>query len=128
MSIQDKILDKLADRILEDKSGNSTSSIYSSYIDTMVIIRTYSAGVFYGKLKQIENDALILDHAKRIWCWYGANSLSDIAIQGVTDKSQTKICAPINNHLIKGFIEIIPLSENALSNLDSIKIWSQIND
>lgn len=124
-TLQDKILSKITDRILGD--CDHQNSIYDNHINTMVITRTYSAGVFYGKLKQVENDTLILDNARRFWCWYGANSISDIALYGVSDKNQSKICAPINNHLIKGFIEIVPLSSLALENLDSIQNWSQKN-
>jgi len=103
-------------------SGN-TGNIYSDLYEKTVIVRTYFAGVFYGKLKKVESDSLILNDCRRIWKWYGANNLSNMALVGVTDKSQTRISPKTQNHLAKGFIEIIPMSTDAVKNLDSVSDW-----
>ena len=123
--IADKVLNKMlnAEQIAIDTGSNSTQNIYSDLYEKTVIVRTYSAGVFYGKLKQVENDSLILNDCRRIWKWYGANNLSNMALVGVTDKSQTRISPKTQNHLAKEFIEIIPMSTDAIENLDSVSDW-----
>ena len=123
--IADKVLNKMlnAEQIAIDTGSNSTQNIYSDLYEKIVIVRTYSAGVFYGKLKQVEGDSLILNDCRRIWCWYGAKNLSNIALVGVTDKLQTRISPKTQNHLAKGFIEIIPMSNDAINNLDSVPDW-----
>ena len=143
-NISNQLIDNIIDRLFQnnntetentnpisfDKSDISLDkieSIYNDYLNKPVIIRAYSAGVFYGTLANVENDAVILNDSRRIWCWYGANSLSDIALYGVQDTKQTKICAPLKNHLIKEFIEILPLTDEALKNLNSVTNWSQSN-
>lgn len=40
------------------------------------IIRTYSAGVWFGKLKEINDTKAIVTEARRLWKWSGAASLS----------------------------------------------------
>lgn len=47
-----------------------------------VIIRTYSAGVFAGYLKSREGQEVVLLHARRLWQWAGASSLSQLAESG----------------------------------------------
>jgi hypothetical protein len=50
-----------------------------------VIVRTYSAGVHYGKLaaQSADGKRVTLTGARRIWSWKGANTLHEIALRGV---------------------------------------------
>lgn len=121
--IADKVLNKILNADAEPICIDNTKNIYDNLYEKTVIVRTYSAGVFYGTLKQVENDSLILDNCRRIWRWYGANNLSNVALVGVTDISQTYISPKTQNHLAKGFIEIIPMSDGAIKNLDSVSDW-----
>lgn len=134
-NLRDEVVNKITDKLLSESCEMKYSdgkmeltaftTIYDNLIGKIVVVRTYSAGVFYGKLQQVESDTLILNQCRRIWCWYGANSLSDIALKGVADKSQSKICPSIDNHLVKNFIEIIPCNEIAIENLNSVPNWSK---
>lgn len=125
--VADKVLNKIlnadAEPIEMHTNFTNTQNIYNDLYKKIVIVRTCSAGVFYGKLKQVENDSLILNDCRRIWRWYGANNLSNMALVGVTDKSQTRISPKTQNHLVKGFVEIIPMSIDAINNLDSVSDW-----
>ena len=47
-----------------------------------VIVRTYSAGVHFGELVSREGKEVVLQNAKRIWSWKGANTLHEIAVRG----------------------------------------------
>jgi len=94
-----------------------------------VLIRSYSSGVHYGYLKE-EKDLLAglsvtLVNSRRVWNWYGAASLSQLAIDGVKDKENSKIAMILPEIQIQQVIEIIPLSKNALENLNEVPIWKQ---
>jgi uroporphyrinogen-III decarboxylase len=121
--IADKVLSKILNADAKPICIDNTKNIYDNLYEKTVIVRTYSAGVFYGILKQVEGDSLILNNCRRIWKWYGANNLSNMALVGVTDKLQTRISPKTQSHIAKGFIEIIPMSIDAIENLDSVSDW-----
>jgi hypothetical protein len=82
------------------------------------IIRTYSAGVWFGTLDQKAGNEVIVTYARRLWRWWAAESisLSAVAIHGVKDKSD--IVAPVASVWLEA-IEIIPCSEAAIASLES---------
>lgn len=82
-----------------------------------VLIRTYSAGVHFGELKNREGQEVHLLNARRLWSWNGALSLSEVASKGVSIKD-SKISVPVEEILLTQAIEIIPIS--AESNLNSL--------
>lgn len=92
-----------------------------------VLIRTYSAGVHFGYLKRKEYTqagiVVELINARRIWSWQGANSLSQIANDGLKPSSGTKIAMPITIELVA--IEIIPILDKARIALESVPQWKQ---
>jgi len=53
---------------------------------TLVLVRTYSAGVHFGTLLERNGKEVTLSDARRIWSWSGANTLHEIAISGVTGR------------------------------------------
>jgi hypothetical protein len=77
-----------------------TNNLYKDYIDNFVIIRTYSAGVFAGTLKQVENDKVELENTIRIWYWEGAFSLSQLAMEGVKKPDECKFAVTVDKILL----------------------------
>lgn len=85
-----------------------------------VIIRTYSAGVHVGILENPwdnVNAPVLLKNARRIFRWYGANTLNEIANNGV-DRSKSKISEPVPEISLSP-IEVIPVAEG----VDLTKVW-----
>ena len=78
-----------------------------------VIIRTYSAGVWFGVLERKAGAEVILTNARRMWKWKCVKgiSLSEIALYGI-DKGESRICAPVPRVWLKA-IEIIPVTADA---------------
>jgi hypothetical protein len=92
------------------------------FIGKKVIIRTYSAGVFFGTLIEKAGKEVILNAARRLWYWDTADkgiSLSDVAIGGIG--KETKACAAVDIWLEA--IEIIPCSDIAIKSIESTSVY-----
>src|ERR1017187_2542618 len=68
--------------------------------DSMVIVRSKSAGVFYGELMADYDDTIKtgrvnLSNARRCWYWSGAASLSQLAIDGTSKPKDCKFPAAV---------------------------------
>ena len=88
-----------------------------SRVGQHVLIRTYSAGVHFGRLKFRNGTEATLSDARRIWSWKGANTLNEIATKGI-DQSASNVSQPVPEIDLTNVIEVIPLSEAARSNLE----------
>ena len=75
-----------------------------------VIIRTYSAGVWFGRLKEKASDEVILTQARRMWRWWANESisLSGVALYGI-NQEKSRIAGAIDSVWLQA-IEIIPIS------------------
>lgn len=73
-----------------------------------VIVRTYSAGNWFGVLEQKSGKEVILKDARRMWRWWAKKSisLSACALYGVIHE-KSKIVAPLESAWLEA-IEIIP--------------------
>ena len=81
-----------------------------------VIIRTFSAGVHFGTLVERSGKEVLLSNAKRIWSWTGANTLHEVATEGVGVTS--KVSSLIKVILLTEVIEILPCEDKAISCLE----------
>lgn len=86
-----------------------------------VIVRTYSAGVHFGYLKSRNGKEVELERSRRIWRWFGAWTLSEIATSGL-DIEKSKIAAPVNIALTEA-IEIIECTPEAVKIIEAAK-WA----
>lgn len=82
-----------------------------------VIIRTYSAGVWFGVLKQKAGNEVILTKARRMYKWWAKESisLSGVARHGIK-QDNSKICGELDAVWLEA-IEIIPVAGNAAESI-----------
>ena len=97
---------------IEDEKGNR-----------LVVIRSYSAGVHFGYLKEKTTTEVTLLNSRRIWAWVGAASLSQLSQEGVLKPNDCKIAMIVPEITINGWIEIIPASEKCLQSISGVKEW-----
>jgi hypothetical protein len=88
------------------------------WIGKKVIVRTYSAGVFFGEIELKANDEIILKNARRLYYWKTKNngiSLSEVANDGLDNIS--KVCQKVSHIYLKA-IELIECSYEAIKNIE----------
>jgi hypothetical protein len=90
-------------------------------IGTYSIIRTYTAGVWFGKVLSKKDNEIILGEARRLYYWKTSNkgiSLSEVAIHGL--HSDSKVCEAVAKIWLQP-IEIIPCTDDAIKNIQGQK-------
>jgi len=97
----------------------------SKNIGKICMVRTYSAGVFYGKLESLEGQHGVVKKARRVWYWDGAASLSQLATKGSSAPENCKFPCAVESVELTEIIEIIPMTAKAIKALDSVKIWEK---
>jgi hypothetical protein len=90
-----------------------------------VIVRTYSAGVFAGYLKEREEKHAILVKARRIWYWDGAASLSQLAMEGTSKPNNCKFPCEVDEVILTEAIEILTCTEKARLSIQGVAKWEQ---
>ena len=110
MNIDDLTLGQL--KAINKMQGNETGSVKT--IDTfaignIVIIRTYSAGVWFGTLIEKSGNEVILQDARRMWKWWAKESisLSGVVAYGII-LEKSKIAPAIPSVWLEA-IEILPM-------------------
>lgn len=90
----------------------------NAMIGKKVIIRTYSAGVWFGELEQKSGNEVILKNARRMWKWWAKEgiSLSACALYGVKHE-QSKIVEAVDSVWLEA-IEIIPCTDISIKSLE----------
>ena len=89
-----------------------------------VMVRTYSAGVFYGQLKSCKGKEVVLTNARRVWYWAGAASLSQLATEGTKNPGACKFPVKAAEVILTEAIEILAVTPAALKSLDGVPVWS----
>lgn len=82
-----------------------------------VVVRTYSAGVHVGILVRREGKEVTLANARRIWRWFGANTLNEIANKGVGAGS--KVSETTAEVVLTEAIEVLTCTSAARANLEA---------
>lgn len=87
------------------------------------IIRCAEAGVFFGHLKERSGGEATLTDVRRIWYWDGAASLSQMAMEGVSNPVACKFSVTVPEMIVLGVIELIPCTEKAVKSIAEVAAW-----
>ncbi len=90
-----------------------------------IICRTYSAGVFAGTLVKRDGREVELAHARRLWYWEGAASLSQLAVEGVSKPEKCKFPCEVPSVLLLETIEILSVSHDARKSIAEVPVWKR---
>ena len=102
----------------QQQQGTAQQPTLNGMLGQKVIIRTNSAGVWFGTLSDKAGNEVILTDARRMWFWKAKQSisLSAVAIHGI-DEGASKIVEPVASVWLEA-IEIIPCEAAAVKSLE----------
>ena len=91
------------------------------------VIRTNRAGVFFATLAEFDKSSRIatLNECRRLWSWVGAASLSQLAMEGVKSPDKCNFTVTVPTMQVMEVIEIIPCTEEAIKNIESVRVWKR---
>lgn len=94
-----------------------TETINDFALGKEVIIRTYSAGVWFGVLEKKEGNEVVLSNARRMYQWWCKKSISlSGVVQYGIKQEKSRICGPIP-HVWLEAIEIMPIVGDAAKSI-----------
>ena len=87
------------------------------------IVRADRAGVFFGEIESRTGSEVTMRNVRRIWRWEGANSLSQLAVDGTSMGNRCKFSVEVESMTILGVIEIIPCTTKATKSISEVQEW-----
>ncbi len=87
-------------------------------MQTRVMVRSSDSGVHIGTMVSREFRDVTLRDARRIWRWYGANTLNEVAVQGI-DSGKSRVSESISEILLLEVCEIMPVTDTAWSSIQA---------
>lgn len=91
---------------------------------TRKIVRSESAGVFFGEIESRDGSTFVLRNARRIWYWAGAASLSQLAQSGTSKPEKCKFPTPVDRVEVFRVCEVLDVTPAAAASIDAVKEWS----
>ena len=92
-------------------------------IGKKVIVRGARSGVFFGTLEREDGQRVEMSNVRNIWYWSGAATLLQLAAEGVKNPKDCKFSRPVKSLAILDAVEIIPCTDEADANIESVEIW-----
>jgi ligand-binding sensor protein len=91
-----------------------------------VVVRGQYSGVTVGRLVEWdrENGIITLDDARQVWRWRGANTLHEMASEGINVAQYSRVSAPATCqvHVIDA-VKVIDVEPRALASLTT-SVWN----
>ena len=98
-------------------------------IGKKVIIRSYGAGVFFGTLNEVEprDDKYTVEllDCRRLWPWYGACSITQLAVDGTAEPKNCKFTVTEPSIVVSSVIEIHECSDKAIKSIEGVEEWKK---
>jgi hypothetical protein len=92
---------------------------------TIYMVRTHSAGVFFGEIVERNGKEVMMRNARRVWYWAGAATLSQLATEGTTKPKQCKFPCTVPEVVLTEAIEILPMTAEAVESLGRVPVWAE---
>ena len=99
-------------------SAQSQAPSLNNMIGKKCVVRTYSAGVWFGEIAEKSGNEVIVKNARRMWKWWAAEgiSLSAVALHGIKHNG-SKIVEAVPAVWLEA-IELIPASDKAVASIE----------
>ncbi len=94
-------------------------------MDKRKIVRTYAAGVFFGRVVSRKGTEMKMRNARRLWYWDGAATLSQLAMEGTKAPANCKFPCAVSEVVLTQVIEILSVTEQAALSIDNVPVWKR---
>lgn len=96
-----------------------------------VIARSADAGVFAGELVAPVTElgdgtpltSVTLAHARRLWYWAGAATLSQLAVSGTSKPADCKFPPEVTTIVVMGVCEVLAVTDAAWASIAEVPAW-----
>jgi len=94
------------------------------FIGKYVIVRDHYAGVLFGILESYTEKNTVLSNMRKLYYWSGANTIEQIAEEGVKDPKNCKFTQTIEGKSEACFrVQLIPCTKESIENIKNVPIW-----
>ena len=97
----------------------------NTQIGKKVIVRADKAGVFFGTLVAKNGLEVQMKDVRKLYYWSGANAIEQIALEGVKNPQNCQFTVSNEEATISNYIQIIPCSEEAITNIENVPVWKK---
>ena len=119
MNLDDLTLGQI--KSLQGLMGSSNDGL-NAHVGKKCIVRTYSAGVWFGEIEQKAGNEVIVKNARRLWRWHTKKGISLSAIaRGDIDLDKCRIPEAVDSVWLEA-IETIPCDNEAIRALEGAKV------
>lgn len=87
------------------------------------IVRCDRSGVYAGFVSKDNGQTVEILRARKLWYWSGAASLSQLAVDGVSDPDGCKFPCELDSVSVRDCIEIIPATSKCYDSISSVSVW-----
>lgn len=98
----------------------------TSYVGKKCIVRGEKSGVFLGEITFLDtaSKTVELKNVRRLWRWYGAETVEDLAKFGVSRPNDCRFPVLVGKKLIQDYCEITEATDESVNSLMEVKIWT----
>lgn len=89
------------------------------------IVRGDRSGVFFGKIKERNGREVTLTEVRRLWYWYGAASISQLAKDGTCRPNECKFTVTLDEIQVLDAIEIDKCTDKAVKSILGVAEWKR---
>ena len=95
-----------------------------NYYGEKVLVRGIQSGVYFGTLVERKGQEVEMKDVRNIWRWEGANTLLDLAENGVARPNSCKFSNKVDSLVLTDVCEIVPCSDKAIANIEGVTEWT----
>ena len=96
----------------------------TKYVGKKVLVRGIQSGVYFGELVSQNKQEVEMKDVRNLWRWEGANTLLDLAENGVAKPNSCKFSNKVNSLVLTDVCEIVPCSDKAIENIEGVAEWT----
>ena len=93
--------------------------------ENYVIVRANGAGVFFGILKEKKDNEVTFTHCRKLFVWYGAAAVEQLAVDGVTEPENCKFTVTVEESTVNNWLQILPCTNKAIESIKAVKEWKR---